>query len=83
MALSSELGKLGMTAESLDTKCTLTLDFIDGKPTITTSQLEVTARIAGADRDKFNEAARVAVLRCRYAISPGSRSYSKPGVTWP
>src|ERR1700742_1297 len=64
MALSSELGKLGMTAESLDTKCTLTLDFIDGKPTITTSQLEVTARIPGADRDKFNEAVHNAEVGC-------------------
>src|SRR6201993_560480 len=43
MALSAELGKTGMTAESLDTKATLTLEFIDGKPTITNSHLEVTA----------------------------------------
>jgi osmotically inducible protein OsmC len=64
MALSAELGKLGMTAESLDTKATLTLDFIDGKPTITTSQLEVTARIPGADRDKFNEAVHNAEVGC-------------------
>jgi lipoyl-dependent peroxiredoxin len=64
MALSAELGKLGMTAESLDTKATLTLDFIDGKPTITTSQLEVTARIPGADGDKFNEAVHNAEVGC-------------------
>ena len=64
MALSSELGKLGMTAESLDTKATLTLDFIDGKPTITASHLEVTAKIPGADREKFHEAAHNAELGC-------------------
>jgi lipoyl-dependent peroxiredoxin len=64
MALSAELGKLGMTPESLDTKATLTLEFIDGKPTITTSQLEVTARIPGADRDKFNEAVHNAEVGC-------------------
>jgi osmotically inducible protein OsmC len=64
MALSAELGKLGMTAESLDTKATLTLDFIDGKPTITASHLELTARIPGADRDKFNEAASNAEKGC-------------------
>ncbi len=64
MALSSELGKLGMTAESLDTKATVTLDFIDGKPTITASALEVTARIPGADRDKFNEAVHNAEVGC-------------------
>lgn len=64
MALSSELGKLGMTAESLDTKATLTLEFIDGKPTITSSHLEVTARIPGVDRDKFQEAAHNAEIGC-------------------
>jgi osmotically inducible protein OsmC len=64
MALSAELGKLGMTAESLDTKATLTLDFIDGKPTITASHLELTARIPGADQGKFNEAAQNAEKGC-------------------
>jgi len=64
MALSAELGKLGMTAESLDTKATLTLDFIDGKPTITSSHLDVTAKIPGADPEKFQEAAHNAEVGC-------------------
>lgn len=64
MALSAELGKLGMTAESLDTKATLTLEFIEGKPTITASHLEVTAHISGGDREKFNEAAHNAEVGC-------------------
>jgi len=64
MALSAELGKLGMTAESLDTKATLTLDFIDGKPTITSSHLEVAAKIPGADPEKFQEAAHNAEVGC-------------------
>lgn len=64
MALSAELGKLGMTPESLDTKATLTLDFIEGKPTITASDLEVTAKIPGADRNKFDEAAQNAEKGC-------------------
>ena len=64
MALSAELGKLGMTAESLDTKATLMLEFIDGKPTITSSQIDVTARIPGADPAKFQEAAHNAEVGC-------------------
>jgi len=64
MALSSELGKLGMTAESLDTKATLTLDFMEGKPTITASHLELSARIPGADRNKFQEAVHDAEVGC-------------------
>ena len=64
MAFSAELGKLGMTAESLDTTATLTLEFIDGKPTITTSHLQVKAKIPGADPAKFQEAAHNAETGC-------------------
>lgn len=64
MALSAELGKLGMSAESLDTQATVTLEFIDSKPTITTSHLEVSARIPGADPNKFQEAAHNAEVGC-------------------
>ena len=64
MALSAELEKLGMKAESLDAKATVTLEFIDGKPTITTSHLDLTAHIPGADRDKFQEAAHNAEVGC-------------------
>jgi len=53
-----------MTAESLDTKATLMLEFIDGKPTITSSQIDVTARIPGADPAKFQEAAHNAEVGC-------------------
>lgn len=64
MALSAELEKAGMKAESLDVKATVTLDFIEGKPTITTSHLELTAKIPGADRSKFDEAAHNAEVGC-------------------
>ena len=64
MALSAELGKAGLTAESIDTTATLTLDFIEGKPTITSSHLDVTAKIPGGDEAKFNEAAQSAEKGC-------------------
>ena len=64
MALSSELGKAGLTAESIDTTCTLALDFIDGKPTITTSHLDVSVKIPGGDEAKFNAAAEAAEKGC-------------------
>src|SRR3984957_13044426 len=56
MALSAELGKAGMTAESIDTKATLTLDKTDAGFTITASHLDVTVKIPGADKAKFDEA---------------------------
>jgi osmotically inducible protein OsmC len=64
MALSSELEKAGMKADSLDVKATVTLEFIDGKPTITTSHLDLNAKIPGADRSKFDEAAHNAEVGC-------------------
>src|ERR1700743_1627323 len=48
MALSSELGKLGMTAESLDTSASLTMEKTDAGFTITAVHLDVKAKIPGA-----------------------------------
>jgi osmotically inducible protein OsmC len=64
MALSAELEKAGMKAESLNVIATVTLEFIDGKPTITTSQLDLKANIPGADRGKFDQAAHNAEVGC-------------------
>jgi osmotically inducible protein OsmC len=64
MALSAELGKAGMTAQSLDTKATLTLDKTDAGFTITTVHLDVKAKIPGADKAKFDEAAQAAEKGC-------------------
>ena len=64
MALSGQLGNAGMTAESIDTKATLTLDKTDAGFTITTVHLEVRVKIPGADRAKFDEAAQNAKKGC-------------------
>ncbi len=64
MALSGQLGNAGMTAESIDTKATLTLDKTDAGFTITTVHLDVRVRIPGADRAKFDEAAQNAKKGC-------------------
>ena len=44
MALSAQLGNAGMTAESIDTKATLTLDKTDAGFTITSVHLDVTGQ---------------------------------------
>ncbi len=64
MALSAQLGNAGMTAESIDTKATLTLDKTDAGFSITTVHLDVTAKIPGADQSKFDEAAQNAKKGC-------------------
>ena len=64
MALSNQLGTAGMTPESIETTATLTLEKTDAGFTITTIHLDVKARIPGADRAKFEEAANNAKKGC-------------------
>ncbi|HVP53486.1 MAG TPA: OsmC family protein [Candidatus Eisenbacteria bacterium] len=64
MALSAQLGEAGMTAESIDTTATVTLDKTDAGFSITSSHLEVTVKIPGADKAKFEEAAKAAETGC-------------------
>jgi len=64
MALSAQLGNAGMTAESIDTTATVTLEKTDAGFTITSSHLDVTVKIPGADQAKFDEAAKAAETGC-------------------
>ena len=64
MALSAELGKAGMTPQRVETTAAVTLDTVDGKPTVTRSHLTVKAKVPGADRAKFLEAANGAKAGC-------------------
>ena len=64
MALSAQLGNAGMTADSIDTTATITLEKIDSGFAITSSHLDVTAKIPGADKTKFDEAAKAAETGC-------------------
>jgi len=64
MALSAQLGNAGMTAESIDTKATLTLDKTDAGFSITAIHLDVKVKIPGADKAKFETAAQDAKKGC-------------------
>jgi osmotically inducible protein OsmC len=64
MALSAQLDGAGMKAESLDTKATVTLDKVEGGFGITSVHLELTAKIPGADKEKFEAAAAAAKAGC-------------------
>ncbi len=64
MALSAQLGNAGMTAQSLDTTATVTLEKLDAGFTVTSVHLQVTAKIPGADQAKFNEATKNAKEGC-------------------
>src|SRR5260370_1252689 len=57
MALSAFLGTAGFTPEKLATQATLTLEQVQGNWTITAIHLELTARVPGIGREKFDEIA--------------------------
>ena len=64
MALSLMLGQAGMTAEKIETHVAITLEKVGEGFSITSSHLEVTAKIPGADPAKFQEAADKAKAGC-------------------
>jgi len=64
MALSAELGKSNVVAETLQTTATVTLDRVDSSWTVTESHLEVSGKVAGASADAFQKAAKTAETGC-------------------
>ena len=64
MAFSAELGKAGLTPESIAATATVTLEMLPGGPTVTESHLDVTAKVPGADASKVLEIADAAKAGC-------------------
>jgi osmotically inducible protein OsmC len=64
MALSGDLSKAGFTPESVETNANVTLEMVDGAPTISKIKLTVKANIPDIDDDKFQEIANGAKKNC-------------------
>ena len=64
MALSGQLGGANLTAESISTNVTLTMDKLDSGWTITASHLDVVAKVPGADAATFQKCAEAAEKGC-------------------
>src|SRR5256714_10615119 len=64
MALSAQLGSANLTAESINTNATLTMEKLDSGWTITAVHLDVTARIPNGDAAAFQKAANDAKSGC-------------------
>src|ERR1700735_4347053 len=56
MALAHELTQGGHPPERLEVRSTVTLDQVDGAPTVTTSELHVTGTVPGLDQLEFSKA---------------------------
>jgi osmotically inducible protein OsmC len=64
MALSAELSKAGLTPETIRTSAAVTMDKLDSGWTVTESHLDVSVKIPGADKGKFDAAAGAAKAGC-------------------
>ena len=64
MAFSSDLTKAGFSPENVSTSAVCTFDKIDGKWTVKSMDLDVTARVPEIDREKFQEVAEGTRIGC-------------------
>jgi osmotically inducible protein OsmC len=64
MALSAQLGEAKLTASSIETAATLTMEKLDSGWTITAVHLDVVGRVPGADQAAFQKAADNAKSGC-------------------
>jgi osmotically inducible protein OsmC len=64
MALSAELGKAGLTPESVETTANLTFESKEGKFTITKIHLVTSAKVPTATQEAFMKAANDAKAGC-------------------
>ena len=64
MALSGELGKIGLTPQSIHTRAQVTLGKIADKTRITLIHLETEVRVPGISPEKFQEIAEATKTGC-------------------
>jgi osmotically inducible protein OsmC len=64
MALSGQLGAAGLTAESINTTASVSLEKTDAGFAITKVHLDVTAKVPGADQAAFEKATTNAKSSC-------------------
>jgi osmotically inducible protein OsmC len=72
MALSFTLNNAGFTAEVIDTEAQLTMDTVEGKPTITAVHFTTRAQVPAIDAARFAQIASDAKVNCvvSRALSP-------------
>jgi osmotically inducible protein OsmC len=76
MALAHGLTEAGNAPEHLNVTSKVTLDLVDGAPTVTTLEVTVTGRVAGIDQAAFEQAANEAGEGC-----PISRALAAVQIT--
>jgi osmotically inducible protein OsmC len=64
MALSAQLAQAGLTADSIETNCTISLEKQPDGFAITASHLDLKARVPNATREAFDKAVEAAKTGC-------------------
>ena len=64
MALSGQLGAVGLKADKLETTATISLEKVGEGFSITKSHLDLVAKVPGADKAKFDAAVKNAETGC-------------------
>lgn len=64
MALSGELTKAKLTADSLETTAEVTMERLEAGPTVTKIHLKTRAKVPGASKEAFSSAANTAKTNC-------------------
>ena len=64
MALSAQLGGVGLKADKLETTCTISLEKVGEGFAITKSHLDLVAKVPGTDQAKFDAAVKAAETGC-------------------
>jgi lipoyl-dependent peroxiredoxin len=72
MALAHGLTEAGNPPEHLDVSAKVTLDLVDGAPTVTTSEITVSGRVPGIDQQAFEQAASGAGQNCPISRALGA-----------
>lgn len=76
MAFAAALEKAGHAPDTVQTAATVTLEQVEGAPTISTIHLDTTARVASIDEADFQQQAEEAKQNC-----PVSRLYKGANIT--
>ena len=76
MALSANLEKAGHPAQHVSTRANVKLEMVDGKPTITTIELQNEATVPGIDEQTFQQQAEATKAGC-----PVSRALTGTNIT--
>ncbi|MFV0426459.1 MAG: OsmC family peroxiredoxin [Beutenbergiaceae bacterium] len=76
MALSAALAENGTPPQRLQVSAVVTLDEVDGNPTITSSALTLQGQVAGIDSDAFTALVQAAAAGC-----PVSRLYAGAAIS--